>query len=124
MQAFANSSSDRFPLLLGRACTLFETYSLSDQMTAMACMLGMLLGTMEGEKTEAEQVMNCPIGYKERFQLFNSQAMVVLKESMAARGMPLDEGVTVTPAAPVKKSARVIQLVAGTRKKRTRKKVT
>lgn len=127
MQAFVSISGPNFAMLLGRACTLFETHSLSDQMTAMACMLGMLFGTMEGEKTEAEKIMGIPITHKERMQLFEAQVMVVFRESMAARGMPVED-VTVTPEQKAfggargggknKKTARVIQLVAGTRKRK------
>lgn len=120
MQAFVTISGPDFAMLLGRACTLFETHSLSDQMTAMACMLGMLFGTMEGEKTEAEKVMGIPITHKERMRLFEAQVMVVFRESMVSRGMPVDEPempcstVTVTS----KKTARIIQLVSGTRKRK------
>lgn len=126
MQDLINRAEPDVQQLLTAACSLFEAYPHSSQLLVMACMAGMVCGTLEGEKVPAEQTLGVIITHRERLQQFVLQAQVVFWDAMDARGKPQSR----TPllfgktkkAKKVKekkvKGARVIQIASGKRKKR------
>lgn len=123
MQDIVASQSPEFKGLLTQACSIFERFSHSDQLAAMACMVGMILGTVEGEPLPEWQKLNVIITHRERLQQFQAQALVVFWDAMDARGLPV-ERVLLTALKPRKpkklpkvKGARVLQIVSGKRKK-------
>lgn len=117
------SQSPEFQGLLTQGCAIFERFSHSDQLTAMACMVGMILGTVEGERLPEWEKLSVMITHKERLHLFQTQALVVFWDAMDARGRPVPrEPLTMgkprkLKAQPKVKGARVLQIVSGKRKK-------
>lgn len=126
IQEIVSSGTDKMGHCLSLGCTFFEQYPHADQMTAMACMVGMILGTLEGEKLASEQNLGVIITHKERLELFNAQALAVFRESMAARGMPSDTIPDLGTLPPPPKghtigqrtSGRVLNIISGKRKRK------
>lgn len=115
--------------LLTTACNLFEKHAHSDQLLAMACMVGMILGTLEREIVPAEAILGIPITHRERLAAFRVQALVVFWDSMEARGQsPLRQRDDAPPPVPrptpkvekKRKGARVIQIASGGGSERSR----
>ena len=116
--------SPEFQGLLTQACNMFERFSHTDQLAAMACMVGMLLGTVEGEPVPAWQSLGVIITHRERLLQFQAQALAVFWDSMDARGQVMVRERIIAPkmkkAKKVKSQpgARVLQIVSGKRKKK------
>lgn len=124
IQEIVSSGTDKMQHCLSLGCTFFEQYPHADQMTAMACMVGMILGTLEGEKLAGEHNLGVIITHKERLQLFNAQAMAVFRESMAARGMPFGpEAAKIVAEGTTRPAGRVLNIISGKRKRKPTKKV-
>lgn len=124
MADITSAQSPEFQGLLTQACSIFERFSHTDQLSAMACMVGMLLGTVEGEPVPAWESLGVIITHKERMLQFQAQALVVFWDSMEARGRPVTRERIVAPkmkkAKKVKPQpgARVLQIASGKRKKK------
>lgn len=118
--------SSEFQGLLTQACSIFERFSHTDQLAAMACMVGMLLGTVEGEPVSAWESLGVIITHKERLLQFQAQAMVVFWDSMESRGRTVVRERVIAPKMkkakamkpPKVKGSRVIQITSGKRKKK------
>lgn len=83
----------------------------------------LVLGTMEGEQTESDKRLGVIITYKHRLEIFNAQLMQVFKMAMEARGMPIDDTFQTLPTPPSAptKTAPVISIVSGKRRRRKKK---
>lgn len=81
-----NSGSPMFHELMLHATNLFEHYQEGDQAIALACMFGILIGTMEGQAVDAERA-GVIITLEDRIRIFLAQARIIAKATIADKVM-------------------------------------
>lgn len=125
MRDLINTASPEAQELLTRGCNLFERHPHSDQSLCLAIMMGMIMGTLEGEHVPAEAHFGVMITHQHRLQQFVAQACCVFWDAKEARGQTLDRVLPVLTFPKAKKvkakkvvGARVLSIVSGKRKRK------
>lgn len=70
-------------VLLNLATTVFEEFHAATQATALALMLGMLLGSIEGLTVDMERDENVIITFEDRLRIFLAQTRIAFAAAYA-----------------------------------------